>query len=104
MTYTIEQKNNALCAFLGGPKYIREHHMPSTMMIDEEFALMGPEDLEFHTNWNWMIKCWAKIRTKVPFSMVIPAVSAIDIADLDTLHEIVSQVAINWCKENNIKL
>lgn len=104
MTYTLEQKNNAIAAFLGGPKYIRDKHFPKGTMMDEEFALIGPEDLKFHTDWNWMIPAWSKVRTSLPFAMVVPAISAIDVDDLAALHEIVSAVCVKWCEDKDIKL
>lgn len=100
MNYTIEQKNQAITACLGGPEFLKKTYYPEG--FPEEH--ITPEDLLYHSDWNWAIPCWARIRTKLPFAMVIPAISAIDIADILALHEILSGVAINWCKENGIKL
>lgn len=104
MSYTLEQKNQAITAFLGGPAYLREKHFPAISMMEDEFALIGPEDLKFHSDWNWIVPAWTKIRTKLPFAMVVPAISAIDIGDILALHEILSGVCIIWCKDNGVKL
>lgn len=100
MTYTTEQKNNAMTAFLGGTEYIKKTHFPNG--FEEEVLTL--EDLKFHSDWNWIIPAWAKIRTSLPFAMVIPAISAIDIGDINALHDILSAVCINWCKDKGLKL
>lgn len=100
MTYTVEQKNNAITAFLGGPEFLKKTYYPSG--LPEEHITL--EDLRYHHDWNWIIPAWSKIRTTLPFAMVVPAISAIDVADIATLHEILAGVCINWCKEKGIKL
>ena len=100
MTYTLEQKNSAITSFLGGPEFLKKNYFPEG--FPEEHITL--EDLRYHLDWNWIIPCWAKVRTKLPFAMVVPAISAIDIADIGALHEILANVCINWCNEQGIKL
>jgi hypothetical protein len=99
---TIEQRNNAIAAYMGGPDYLKEKHFDHLM--DVEFELIGPEDLQFHSSWDWMIPVWKKIRFEMTPVMVIHAISCIDDDAIDPLHELVSQVAIDWCKKHDINL
>lgn len=99
---TIEQRNNSITAFMGGPKYLREKHFMHLM--DVEFELIGLEDLKFHKSWDWTIPVWRKVRHLLSPTMVIAAISCIDDDNLKDLHEIVSNVTIQWCKDNKIEL
>ena len=99
---TREQRNNAITAYMGGPKYLREKHFKD--LTDTEFELIGLEDLRFHVSWDWMIPVWSKIRHEMTPSMVIAAINNIDTDNLTEMHLLVSNVAINWCKTKDIKL
>jgi len=100
----INKRNNAIVAFMGGPKYLRETLLPKTKMMDEEFHLMGPEDLKYKDDWNWLMPVWSKVRFQLTPSMVISAISYIDENNIEKLYVILSQVCIGWCINNNIKL
>lgn len=99
---TIEQRNNAITAYMGGPKHLRENYFKE--MMDVEFELIGLADLHFHESWDWMIPVWVKIRHDLTPTMVIHAINCIDTGDLEHLHLLISQLCINWCKENKIKI
>lgn len=98
----INKRNNAITAYLGGPVYLRTKFWKDLMA--SEVRLMGIEDLEFNTNWNWAIPAWSQIRKELSPMMVISAISAIDTEDINSLFQILSQVCIDWCRKNNIKL
>lgn len=94
--------NNAICAYMGGPQYIRKHHFKE--MMDVEFELIGVADLHFHESWDWMIPAWSKIRHELTPGMVIHAINCIDTANLPELHTLIGNVAAQWCKNKNINL
>ncbi len=98
----INKRNNAILAVMGGPKALKESGLLGNMM-DEEFSLMGPEDLQYNTSWDWLIPAWSKIRHALTPGMIISAISFIDEAELENLWKLLSQVAMTWCKDNNIK-
>lgn len=102
MIYSTDVRNNAITAFMGGPKYLKEKHFKDLM--DVEFSLIGLEDLRFHKSWDWLIPVWGKIRFEMTPIMVISAITHIDNVDLEELHDLISVVAINWCKTQNIEL
>jgi hypothetical protein len=99
---TIEQKNNAITAYMGGPKHIRDNYFKELM--DVEFELIGVADLHFHESWDWMIPVWVKVRHDLTPTMVIHAINCIDIGNLPELHELIGNICVQWCKSNNIKL
>jgi hypothetical protein len=99
MTYSTEQKNNAVLAYMGGLNYLKDK--PYVIKNTEDITL---SDLKFHKSWNWLIPVWSKIRFKMTPVMVIHAVSCIDDASIDPLFDLISQIAIDWCKSNNYKL
>lgn len=99
---TTEQRNNAITAYMGGPKYLREKHFSDLM--DVEFELIGLEDLRFHLSWDWLIPVWSKIRFEMSPVMVISAINHIDEANIEKLFELISNVAIGWCKTKNLNL
>lgn len=99
---TTEQRNNAITAFMGGPKYLRETHFNG--LTDVEFELIGLEDLRFHQSWDWLIPVWSKVRFKLSPAMVISAITYIDENRITDLHQLISQLCIGWCHEQGIKL
>lgn len=44
---------NAIAAYMGGPKYLKEKHF--SHLMDVEFELIGLDDLKFHESWDWLI-------------------------------------------------
>lgn len=98
----IEQRNNAILAFMGGPAYLKEKHFSDLM--DVEFELIGLEDLKFHQSWDWMIPVWTKVRFEMTPTMVLAAIHYTDTADLDGMHQLVSNVCITWCIKQGINL
>lgn len=107
MEYSIAQKNNAITAFMGGPATLKPLFF--TGLMDEEFHLMGPEDLKFHTSWDWLMPVWKKLRkellaTQDNGSMLFALSKALDEVEIDSFHRIVSNYCIDWCKRKNIKL
>lgn len=96
---TTEQRNNAICAYMGGIDYVIEKHYP-----DKNRNEVSLSDLHFHNDWNFMIPVWKRIRFEMTPIMVIHAISCIDDDAIDPLHELVSQVAIDWCKKHDINL
>lgn len=101
-TEEIIKRNQALIAYMGGPDYLREKFYNRTLI--EEFELITPIELEFKHSWDWAIPVWSKIRKDLSPIMVISAISAIDMEDIETLYIIMSQVAIDWCINNKINL
>lgn len=62
------------------------------------------KNLKYDKSWDWLIPVWSKIRLEMSIATVVNAVSCIDINDIDQFYTIVSNTAIVWCKENNVKL
>lgn len=102
MNEELIKRNNALVAFMGGPKYIKKKHFAD--LTEEEFQLISVEDLPFNRSWDWIIPVWSKLRFKLSPSMVIVAITAIDEERIQDLFDLLSGFCVNWCKENNIKL
>ena len=103
----IQTKNNAITAYLGGPAVLKSLFFNGLM--DEEFHLMGPEDLRFHLSWDWMMPLWKKLRLDISsredhVAMFFAMSKALDDVDLEKLHSLVSVYCINWCKQKQIKL
>ena len=63
MKYTIEEQNNAIVAYMGGPNFLRIFFTKDAQ--EEEIALQGPEDLKFHLSWDWIMPVWKKDRKSV---------------------------------------
>lgn len=61
------------------------------------------KNLKYDKSWDWLIPVWSKIRLEMNISTVVNAVSCIDINDIDQFHTIISNTAITWLNQNNIK-
>lgn len=95
-------ENNAITAFMGGPRYLKITHYAD--LFDVEFELIDVNDLRFHLDWNWLIPVWSKIRFEMTPGIVIAAITHIDNNDIDKLHSLIAIVAMDWCKAEGIKL
>jgi hypothetical protein len=62
------------------------------------------KNLKYDKSWDWLIPVWSKIRLEMSIATVVNAVSCIDINDIDQFYTIISNTAIVWCNQNNIKL
>lgn len=93
---------NAITAYMGGPKYLKEKHF--SHLMDEEFQLIGLDDLRFHESWDWIIPVWSKLKFRLGPMTIISSITCIDEDRIDELFMILSDNAIVWCKEQNIKL
>lgn len=107
MEYTIEEKNNAITAYMGGPRFIKENFMRGLM--EEEFSLMGPEDLKFHLSWDWIMPVWKKLRldlmsTADQASLLFALSKALDDVNLEAFHKLVSLHCTHWCERKQIKI
>jgi hypothetical protein len=100
--HTTDTRNNCLCAYMGGPDYIRENYY--SHLDDKEFKGIGPSHMHFNSSWDWAIPCWKKIRFEMTPTMIIHAISCIDDAAIEPLFELMSNVAIDWCKKNGIDI
>jgi hypothetical protein len=56
MEYTLVHKNQALVAYMGGPSFLK--NLLRSQKPEEEILLMGPEELQFHKSWDWIINLW----------------------------------------------
>lgn len=99
---SIDTRNNAITAFMGGPEYLKEKHFAH--YTDKEFNQIGLKDLRFHISWDWLIPVWSKVRFKLSPMAVIGAITYIDENKIEDLYELLSNTCLGWCKENNIKL
>lgn len=100
---TLQQQNNAIAAYMGGPKYLKDKHFKE-MPVDE-FLLVTPEDLRFHESWDWMIPVWSKIRHEIgSIEAVMSCISYIDTDNLADFHAVISNVAVEWCKKQKFLL
>lgn len=105
MEYTLAQRNNAIVAFMGGPTFLKQ----VIVGREEEILITSPEDLEFHTNWNWIMPVWKKLRRDLIDSptqgnSIFGLVKAMDEADLKTFHNLVANLCVAWCIRKQIKL
>lgn len=102
---TTEQRNNAICAYMGGPDYLKQTHF-SYIAEDKQFDMIGPSDLRFHESWDWLIPVWSKVRFEMKSApaMIIAAITYIDENRILDLHTLISNVCIQWCKNKNINL
>lgn len=106
MELSLAQQNNAITAFLGGPSSLRPFFKG---LMDEEFHMMGPEDLKFHLSWDWMMPVWKKLRkelmaTQADGSMLFALSKALDDVEIEAFHRITATYCVEWCKRKNIKL
>lgn len=106
MELSLPQQNNAICAYLGGPSTLKQFYKGA---MEEELLVMGPEDLQFHTSWDWMMPVWKKLRkellaTQSDGSMLFALSKVLDEVDLEAFHKIVANYCIGWCKRKQIKL
>ena len=97
----INKRNQAISVYMGGPVTLRE---ALGRYSDAEFDFEKLTDLKFHISWDWLIPVWKKVRHELTPTMIITAISCIDENEIDKLYILLSQVCINWCKSNNIKL
>lgn len=104
MEYTLIQKNQAIATYMGGPIFLKQ----VIIGREEEILLTGPEDLEFHNNWNWLIPVWKKLRKEFldidDKISIISLDSALNYDDIKTFYDIVSNYCLKWCIRKNIKL
>jgi hypothetical protein len=106
MELSLAQQNNAITAFMGGPSSLRPLF---SGMMDEEFHLIGPEDLRFHLSWDWMMPVWKKLRkelmaTQADGSMLFALSKALDDVDIDAFHRITATYCVEWCKRKKLTL
>ena len=106
MEYTLVQKNQAMIAYMGGPSFLR--NLLREQKPEEEILLMGPEELQFHKSWDWIIPVWGKVNkalfTTDSGAALYSMSKAIDNVDLETFHKLISAHCIIWCKNKQIKL
>ena len=100
----INKRNNAILTFMGGPNTLRSTHLSPDKMSHEDFLKLSPMDLKYRESWDWMIPVWSKVRHQLTPTMIITAIGCIDENELEKLWILLSQVCINWCNQNNIKL
>jgi hypothetical protein len=93
---------NAIAAYMGGPKYLKEKHF--SHLMDVEFELIGLDDLRFHESWDWLIPVWSKLRMRLLPTAVISAIVYIDEDKISELFMLLSNNALVWCKEQNIQV
>lgn len=106
MELSLPQQNNAICAYLGGPTSLKQFYKGN---MEEEFHVIGPEDLQFHASWDWIMPVWKKLRkellsTESDGAMLFALSRALDEVDLQAFHRIITTYCTEWCKRKNIKL
>ena len=99
MEYTLAQRNNAITAYMGGPSSLKALFF--TGMMEDEFHLVGPEDLRFHLSWDWIMPVWKKLRRDLIDSptqgnSIFGLVKAMDEADLKIFHNLVANLCVAW--------
>lgn len=92
---------------MGGPSFLRE--LLKGKVQEEEITIYGPEDLEFHTSWDWLMPVWKKVNkdlstTQDSVAMFYSMSRAIDLVDITALHNLIAIHCINWCIAKQIKL
>jgi hypothetical protein len=107
MEFSLMQQNNAITAYMGGPSSLKSLFFAG--MMEEEFYLMGPEDLKFHLSWDWMMPVWKKLRkdliaTQSDGAMLFALSKALDEVEIEVFYRIVSNYCLEWCKRKQIKL
>jgi hypothetical protein len=103
-TEEINKRNNAILAVMGGPLgMMKILHDGDEKYIKAMASALTVHDLKYHKSWDWLIPAWSKIRHTLSPGMIISAISFIDEAELENLWKLLSQVAMTWCKDNNLK-
>lgn len=106
MEYTLVQKNQAMIAYMGGPSFLR--NLLREQKPEEEILLMGPEELQFHKSWDWIMPVWGKVNkalfTTDSGATLYSMSKAIDNVDLEAFHKLISAHCIIWCKNKQITL
>jgi hypothetical protein len=107
MELSLPQQNNAITAFMGGPVSLKALFF--TGMMEDEFHLIGPEDLRFHESWDWLMPVWKKLRkellsTQDNGSMLFALSKALDDVDIKAFHRLVAVYCVGWCNRKQIKL
>jgi hypothetical protein len=92
---------------MGGPSFLRE--LLKGKAQEEEIAIYGPEDLKFHTDWNWLLPVWKKIgkdlfSTQDSVAMLYAINKALSEVDITAFHNLIAIHCINWCTAKQIKL
>lgn len=104
MEPSLPQRNSAIVAYMGGPTFLKQ----VIIGREEEILITGPEDLEFHTNWNWLIPVWKKLSVELAdwneHALALSLNSAIRKADITTFHRLASNYCREWCIKKQIKL
>lgn len=106
MELSLPQQNNAICAFLGGPSTLKQFYRGAR---EEELLAVGPEDLMFHLSWDWLMPVWKKLRKELMYtdsgsSTLFALSKAIDDADIEVFHKIITNYCVDWCRRKQIKL
>jgi hypothetical protein len=109
MELSLPQQNNAIAAFMGGPASLKALFFKNWTMMEEELHLLGPEDLMFHTSWDWLMPVWKKLRkellsTQDNGSMLFALSKALDDVDIEAFHRLVAVYCVGWCNRKQIKL
>jgi len=105
MELSLPQQNNAIVAYMGGPSFLRSILRGG----EDEILLMGPEDCQFNSSWDWMMPVWKKLRkdlmaTQSDGAMLFALSRALDEVDLEAFYRIVVNYCVEWCKRKQIKL
>jgi hypothetical protein len=104
MEYEVPQVNQAIVLYMGGPVFLKQ----VIIGREEEVLLTGPDDLEFHTNWNWCMPVWKKIRKEILYSesdaILYPFTHALAEADLKAFHNLIATHCVKWCMRKQIKV
>ena len=105
MEHSLQQLNSAIVVYMGGPIFLKQ----VIINREEELLITGPEDLEFHVNWNWLMPVWKKLRKELIESptkstTMFKLVQAIDEANIVIFHELIGNYCIEWCIRKQIKL
>ena len=106
MEYTLVQKNQALVAYMGGPSFLK--NLLRSQKPEEEILLMGPEELQFHSSWDWIMPVWGKANKALmdggSASTIYAMSKAIDNVDIEAFHKLLSAHCIIWCKNKQIAI
>lgn len=102
MEYSLLQINNAITLYMGGPTFLKQ------LIIgrEEEILITGPEDLEFHINWNWIMPVWKKVRKDLidsNGSLLFTLDQALHDVNLSAFHKLIGNYCTSWCIRKQIK-
>ena len=104
MEPSLQQLNKAIVAYMGGPIFLKQ----VIVGREEEILITGPEDLEFHTNWNWLIPVWKKLRIELvdwnELALALSLNTALGKADIKRFHDLAANYCLEWCIKKQIKL